>query len=586
MAKYSVIESAPLVESLRDSGYKSAASAGAELADNAFQADASAFLITLEEKPAPEVRKRGPHTPGIARVVFSDDGKGMDPELLRNAVRFGYSTRFGDRTGMGRFGMGLPNASISQAETFEVYSRVARGPWYYVRLNLREIASGQLEEVPEPVVQDPPAQYVTPGGQTGTIVIWEDLDRLNMHWQSADKLQSHFVTELSRIFRYYLVAGRTIAISTPKSDKPLRVQPFDPLYLMPQAMYVGSTQHGDVIKIPVTTSAGVTDTVEVRFSLTPESWRVEEGVAVRANAVPSKERRINSNRGVSFVRADREIDFSNASGLKGTHAMNMWWSAEVSFPATLDEAFGIEFTKQRVVLTDQLYQTLKDKAFNGNAATLNAIIQAQRPEPPEQVTSAPAEEIGKRVRNKLRAITPASAIEGEDQGEGEGKEQGRPDREKITEQRHEALIRQAAAERKRAGETDDQARRRVEDLPFVLQIEDRPEAPFYRIETYGPHIHIILNRYHEFYKKVYRPLEQAGGNALTGIQLLLFALAQGEGQGGKDTKHYYADERQVWSGLLTVFLRELEEPKITTAVPETADDAPVAAQLPLVNLAS
>lgn len=557
--RYSIIEIPNLARSLRDSGYKSPASAGAELCDNSFQAGANTFLVLIENiaNGAAGKGQRNSQAKGIERVIFSDDGNGMDPMLLRNSMRFGYTTRFDDRGGMGRFGMGLPNASISQAKTFSVYSKVANGDWHYVRLNIDDIATGRVKEVPVPVIQEPNPNYITGEGTSGTIVIWEDLDRLNLRYQSADKLQMHLITEFSRIFRYFLVAGRAILVSTTKTTKDIK--PFDPLYIMNEAQYSGAAQHGDVITIDVEKNDGLVDQVKVRFSLTPKEWQVSpDWVAIRAGSSENKVRRLHKNRGISFVRAGREIDFTPANGLKGSHPMNMWWSAEVSFPPTLDEQFGIEFTKQRVVLTEAMQEKLADKAFNPNVATLLNLIEARRPKAVPQVSSAQAEEIAARVKDRLRPVI------------------GNPEKAKTLSERVKVkeLMEEAAKKRRRVDETPEETIKRVlQTLPFVIQPEPRPGTPFYCIETYGSTTCIILNTHHSFYEKVYAPLAKIEGNALTGVQLLLFALAQGEAQAGLKVKDWYEDEILQWSGILTMFLRELPELRTSqSSSDETSED--------------
>ena len=56
-----------------------------------------------------------------SRSLSSTTAAGMDPFTLRQALRFGGSTRFGDRSGLGQYGMGLPGASLSQARRVTVY---------------------------------------------------------------------------------------------------------------------------------------------------------------------------------------------------------------------------------------------------------------------------------------------------------------------------------------------------------------------------------------------------------------------------------------------------------------------------------
>ena len=102
------------IEATRDSGYKSTINAVAELVDNSLQAGAMAVAIAIASKSDD---RRFPIAVGIR-----DDGCGMDRATLRQALRFGGSSRFNDRRGLGRYGMGLPNASLSQARRVEVYT--------------------------------------------------------------------------------------------------------------------------------------------------------------------------------------------------------------------------------------------------------------------------------------------------------------------------------------------------------------------------------------------------------------------------------------------------------------------------------
>src|SRR5882672_176202 len=103
------------IQATRDSGYKGTASAVSELIDNSIQAKAKHIAVNIRSVAA---------EPPIEMSVF-DDGCGMDPFTLRQALRFGGSSRFGERSGLGRYGMGLPNSSLSQARRVTVYTWVA-----------------------------------------------------------------------------------------------------------------------------------------------------------------------------------------------------------------------------------------------------------------------------------------------------------------------------------------------------------------------------------------------------------------------------------------------------------------------------
>src|SRR5260370_41028004 len=86
----------------RDAGYRSLASAIAELLDNSLQAGAKCIRVFLSGEDD-----------RCTEVAVLDDGAGMKADALRMALQFGGTSRFNDRSGHGRFGMGLPNGSLT-----------------------------------------------------------------------------------------------------------------------------------------------------------------------------------------------------------------------------------------------------------------------------------------------------------------------------------------------------------------------------------------------------------------------------------------------------------------------------------------
>src|SRR5882724_3493572 len=111
---YPVVALDRFIEATRDSGYKTTGSAVAELVDNSFEAGATSVAVSIGEMNKTAKRE--------VTFVVKDNGCGMTPAVLRLALQFGGSTRFNSRDGVGRYGMGLPNSSLSQARRLEVYS--------------------------------------------------------------------------------------------------------------------------------------------------------------------------------------------------------------------------------------------------------------------------------------------------------------------------------------------------------------------------------------------------------------------------------------------------------------------------------
>lgn len=85
--------------SIRETGYRSFAHTIPELVDNSLQAGATHLSISIS----------------ATEISVTDNGSGMHRDMLRTALQFGGSSRFGDRSGAGRFGMGLPTSSITLA---------------------------------------------------------------------------------------------------------------------------------------------------------------------------------------------------------------------------------------------------------------------------------------------------------------------------------------------------------------------------------------------------------------------------------------------------------------------------------------
>jgi len=61
-------------------------------------------------------------------VADNDNGRGMDASTLRHALQFGWSSRFNQRDSSGRYGMGLPNASLSHSKRVELWSSMKHVP--------------------------------------------------------------------------------------------------------------------------------------------------------------------------------------------------------------------------------------------------------------------------------------------------------------------------------------------------------------------------------------------------------------------------------------------------------------------------
>ncbi len=535
-SEFSIVRQDRFIQATRDSGYKGTESALSELIDNSIQAGATRVAIRMIAVEEEYCGRGKPPQPRVVEVAIADNGRGMDAVLLRRALRFGDTSRFNDRSGMGRFGMGLPNASVSQCKRVEVYSWQNRQAPLWTYVDVEEVADAKMSEVPEAVQSPIPALFADLAKENrGTIVVWQKCDRLD-HDRKLDTLERSLRHSLGRIFRYFLVEGREITINDRK------IEPFDPLYLMPQARLPGdllASQHGDALKfsVPIPYSPDQQSVVEVVLSMLPDEWQTNK------NKKDLQRRHVDTTSGFSIVRARREIDLIK-SPYHAKHWTDTWYRAEIRFDPELDELFGVANTKQHASIKrgSVIFEKLRE-AVTANIATLKDMIVARgrKAHVPRTVR---AEEAVQRVLPRLKPIEGLA---------------NKSDSETAAE--IQAFVGQTGLDK--STEDRERLQERLSMYTVLIEYEQLPGAPFYRSKVVGRSIVVLLNTAHRFYERVYRRIEEESPLGKTGVDLLLMALGRSEALGGDDSRIWYDDQRQEWSQHLKAFVEQLDEPEPT-----------------------
>ena len=354
------------IKAMRDSGYKNTAYALAELIDNAAQAGASMIeVLCLERRAVVHERERS----RLHRIAVLDNGSGMNPATLRMALQFGNGTRLDDRSGIGRFGMGLPNASISQAARVDVWTwqnGPANALWTY--LDLQEIDAGSVTQVPEPrlaAVPDEWRELSDHVGSSGTLVVWSKLDPDRLTWKRARRALDRAERIVGRVYRR-LIADGSVAIrlyakeeggADTLVDREASVN--DPLYLQPlpslpapfnhEAMFEEAWPEKHEIEFE-----GQVHEVLARYSIAKPMTVTRAGTIDRGNTEYG--RHAGENMGVSVLRAGRELILDSGWCI-GYDPRERWWGAEVEFPPALDEVFGVPNNKQAATHFSELART-------------------------------------------------------------------------------------------------------------------------------------------------------------------------------------------------------------------------------------
>lgn len=348
-----------VIKSLRDSGYKNAAYALAELVDNSVQAGATNIDIYLCEATGTSGRKN------LENIFVSDNGSGMDEAGLVKALRFGDGTRLNKEewTGIGKFGMGLPSASISQCKNVQIWSRKKGADKInHTYLDIEEVRSGSMRSIPKPSQKTLPSFMPATSllSKSGTIVLWNHLDKCT--WKTAKALHTNSAFLLGRIYRYFLDDGKVkinfvyFDLAEKKVTQTVKLIKNDPMYLMADTLcpipfntkpmfqiWEGKNGDNKGVKDYEIDVEGQKAKVQLKFSIARKEARDLPGDVVAGNTAYGKDAR--KNQGVSLVRNHRELEM-DTSVVHVTDATERWWGVEVSFDPILDDVFGVTNNKQ------------------------------------------------------------------------------------------------------------------------------------------------------------------------------------------------------------------------------------------------
>ena len=349
------IFSARLIDSMRYGGYSNPATALAELIDNSVEAGATRVEVLCKDRFGQATSNM---VERINEIAVIDNGSGMSEDELWDALRLGVGTRSA-RRGIGRFGMGLPYASISQCSRVEVYTWQENNRIITTRMDLDEIKNQNMSEIPMPVEATMPNLWIEASEilpcNTGTMVVWSNLDRCV--WKKSTTIIKNSQNIVGRTYRRFLHSGqleiRMAAIDQAEVTKEeIKVLPNDPLYQMvpsstPKPWDNRPMFHPDGEKpeevFLVSDKDGNKHEVRLRFSFAERTAREEKSGQFAGSQEHG--RHASRNLGVSVVRADREINLDQ-NLLQTYDPRERWWGAEIEFPPQLDEFFGVTNNKQ------------------------------------------------------------------------------------------------------------------------------------------------------------------------------------------------------------------------------------------------
>ena len=335
-----------MAEGLRDTGYQFN-TAVADVVDNSIASEATFVDIQLNIDLNGEVT-----------LAIYDDGIGMDRDGLINAMKYGSKPR-PSAASLGKFGLGLKTASTAFCRKLVVISRnnpsaeLIRATWDLDHVALKnkweliiDTPSDQQKELFDNFI----------GDHSGTLVVWEKVDRLlqglsNQSGAAAkkalgkvsDSLRDH----LGTVYQRFLDSADLRAIHLKMRLDGIDVLPWDPFAAAEAKVVSEDTQE-------VQLTGGSKATFKMKAYVLP---RKEEFSTVEA----AKKAKINNtNQGIYIYRQNRLIHGPDWLKMFSKEPHLSLLRVEFTFDHELDEAFQIDIKKSQIILNESLYDHVLD----------------------------------------------------------------------------------------------------------------------------------------------------------------------------------------------------------------------------------
>jgi len=599
------------MQSARDSGYKNTTYALAGLIDNAFDWGSTDCRILFIEQEYSRGSQR------VTEIIIVDNGLGMSRDVQSICLAMGggenhnESTRLANKR-IGKFGMGLPQASISQCRKTDVFTWQDSSRVRSVSLDFDDIEKSESIDIPEVVDCDLPSYFadaplkIHSENSSGTIVRWRECDRLSNVLASTLIRKSEHL--LGKIYRYPLSDGkrriclehysRSVNNVITKCSEKRYVRPNDPLFLMDDTS-IGAPLHevcsGTDTKLieayePFLKANGgcsstserledhcFTDTFEWAAEGALKSFRYEITTSVAHEKIQKPNIRnggttkvgqwyqnlgceIRNYHNISFVRSGREIhsgrfQFPIKSGDIPEHR---WWHVEVKFNSDLDDLLGVAWNKQAVGF---LYSDEKPLYFDEHLSDLGTAKEEFQFILSNQIQKA-YEEAFKKVKERGK-VNPGGKDEPTIPVEDPDTTSTTVDVDGVTDewtiQKIESVVERLkkkfpdVAESEIVSSVNEISLRK---LPSIL-IYTLVEGPqFWDVEMIQSFPVITVNMNHPFYENHIHPLrgDEKSSQQISSIELLIKALAFEETRMGPQEQETIRDFRDGVSLKLRSYL--------------------------------
>ena len=358
-----------LMTSMRAMGY-SFQSAIADIVDNSISAHAGEILI------------RFPVDPSECYVAICDNGDGMTPEELFDAMKYGSESKREGRSSddLGRFGLGLKSASLSQCRKLTVASKKngqvsayiwdldiieQKHDWFMIECSDEQIKTIRFIDYLSDI-------------ESGTVVLWENFDLIS---KSSGNVYGFLNSQMNETSDYLSLIFHRFLNKNDKSALTIKVNNFTLEGFDPFLENHNKTNARREIQITIPDSDGNEQIVLVQPFILPFQKDLSEEDKRKSGGIEN----YRSKQGFYIYRNKRLIVWGTWFN-RHRDELTKYARIRVDIPNTLDDIWGIDIKKQSATIPpsirkrltravdDAMDRSVQKQAYRGRTAKVDENI--------------------------------------------------------------------------------------------------------------------------------------------------------------------------------------------------------------------
>lgn len=323
-----------LIKGLRSIGY-SFSTAVADLIDNCISAGATEININSDPLA------KEPY------FCILDNGCGMDEPELENAMLFGSNrdNKFDHELELGRFGLGLKSASLSQCRKFIVVSKKS-SEINALAFDLDVVEEKNklfLEKYSEKELIQLPHVNELCSLESGTLVIWTKFDKIQ---GSARKFEDSFRNLVADSKKHVEMVFHRFYDSLSIYYNGKRIEERDPFLLASQ----GRQQTGRVTPVMVDGQ---------KVLITPYTLPFTNTLTMEEKNLLGNPKSIFDDQGLYLYRNHRLIAWGSWMRMGIKSEFNKLARVQIDIPSTLDSVWMLDVKKSSANIPDKIKQKIK-----------------------------------------------------------------------------------------------------------------------------------------------------------------------------------------------------------------------------------